>query len=93
MKSFILFVSDSLEMFLVTGLSSSSTKTLQLILAAGKQYKIHGFKNGEADLKTEALLDKAANSRKSLAFHIIPVVWIYGHGQDDMPRTVQHILS
>ena len=61
--------------------------------AAGKHYKIHGVKNGEADLKTEALLDKAANRRKSLAFHITPVVWIDGHGQDDMPRTLQHILS
>ena len=93
MKSFILFVSDSMEMFLVTGLSSSSPKKLQLILPAGKHYKIHGVKNGEADLKTEALLDKAANRRKSLAFHITPVVWIDGHGQDDMPRTLQHILS
>ena len=82
-----------MEMFLVTGLSSSSPKKLQLILPAGKHYKIHGVKNGEADLKTEALLDKAANRRKSLAFHITPVVWIDGHGQDDMPRTLQHILS
>ena len=60
-KNVILFVSDSMEKFLVTGLLSSSSKKLQLILPKGKHYKIHGVKNGEADLKTEALLDKAPN--------------------------------
>ena len=60
-KSVILFVSDSMEKFLVTGLSSSSSKKLQLILPKGKHYKIHGVKNGEDNLKTEALLDKAVN--------------------------------
>ena len=87
-KSVILFVSDSMEKFLVTGLSSSSSKKLQLILPKGKHYKIHGVKNGEPDLKTEALLDKAANRRKSEAFHMPPVV-----GREELPRTLQHILS
>jgi hypothetical protein len=77
-----------MKKFLVTGLSSSSSTKLQLILPAGKHYKIHGVKNGEADLKTEALLDKAANRRKSLAFHISR-----NDGPENLPRTLQHILS
>ena len=77
-----------MEKFLVTGLSSSCSKKLQLILPAGKHNKIHGVNNGEAELKTEALLDKAANRRKSEAFHMPPVV-----GQEELPRTLQHILS
>ena len=77
-----------MEKFLVAGLSSSSSKKLQLILPAGKHYKICGVKNGEADLKTEALLDKAANRRKSEAFHMPPVV-----NQEELPRTLQYILS
>ena len=77
-----------MEKFLVTGLSSSSSsQKLQLILPKGKHFEFHGIKNGEADLKTEALLDIAAKRRKSKASHLPPRVF------GDLPRTLQHILS
>ena len=61
-----------MEKFLVTGLSSSSSsQKLQLILPKGKHFEFHGVKNGEADLKTEALLDIAAKRRKSEASHLL----------------------
>ena len=65
-----------MEKFLVTGLSSSSSsQKLQLILPKGKHFEFHAVKNGEADLKTEALLDIAAKRRKSEASHLPPRVF------------------
>ena len=80
-----------MEKFILCGLDKEKSK-MRLKLPLSKHFVLNAVKNGEKVLKIQELVTKAVERKDPELDHIKPYLG-YGTERQDVPKTLQHILS